>query len=177
MRFRAPQLERWLLSANPCATPLGRGDFRCYSSCEDREASIRPRPPLAPKRLVQLAVDPLIWMNMTMGKKLFLGFGILVLFVAVSGAVSIIMVQRIDADVVKLAQVEEPLEQAVLEMEINAGEAVRGVLDYVRHRQVEDRILVDDSIADFQLFATEFRREETRPARHRQLQGAIRSGL
>lgn len=113
---------------------------------------------MAPKRLVQLAVDPLIWMNMTIGKKLFLGFGILVPFVAVSGAVSIIMVQRIDADVVKLAQVEEPHEQAVLEMEINAGEAVRGVLDYVRHRQVEDRILVDDSIADFQRFATEFKR-------------------
>ena len=113
---------------------------------------------MAHKRLAQLAIAPLISMKMTIGKKLVLGFSILVLFMAVSGTVSIIMVQRIDAAVVKLAQVEEPLEEAVLEMEINAGETVRGVLDYTRHRQVEDQQLVDDSTADFHFFAAEFMR-------------------
>ena len=43
-------------------------------------------------------------------------------------------------------------------MEINAGETVRGVLDYTRHRQVEDQQLVDDSTADFHFFAAEFMR-------------------
>ncbi len=68
---------------------------------------------------------------MTIGKKLVLGFSILVLLLVVSGVVSIYMVGRIDASVVKLVEVEEPLEEAVMEMEINAGEAVRGVLERV----------------------------------------------
>ena len=63
---------------------------------------------------------------MTIGKKPVLGFSILVCLLAASGVVSIYAVQHIETDGVKLTEVEEPLEEAVLEMERNVGETVRG---------------------------------------------------
>ena len=58
--------------------------------------------------------------------------------------------------------IEEPLEQAVLEMEINAGESARAVLDYVRDSDPEHIEAMRDSDADFERFAADFERfEET----------------
>ena len=55
-------------------------------------------------------------------------------------------------------EVEEPLVHAVLEMEINAGETARAVLDYVRELETEHIEAMRDSEADFERFAADFER-------------------
>ena len=47
----------------------------------------------------------------------------------VNATVCIYLVQRMTRDVRQLAEVEQPLEEAILEMEINAGETAWAVFD------------------------------------------------
>ena len=61
-------------------------------------------------------------------------------------------------DVQHLAEIEEPLEEAVLEMEINAGETARALLDYVRDQQAHNIDKMHDSERDFERYAKEFER-------------------
>ena len=98
--------------------------------------------------------------------KLWLAFGLLVLILGVSGLVSYRSIQQIDRDLLRVVAVEEPLERAVLEMEINAGESARAVLDYVRDLAPEHIEAMRDSEADFERFAADFERlAETGEAR------------
>ena len=60
-----------------------------------------------------------------------MGFGLLVILLTTSGMVSYWQIQRIDADLIRIVDIEEPLEQAVLEMEIHAGETARAVLHHI----------------------------------------------
>ena len=78
-------------------------------------------------------------MKLTIGRKLALSFGALIVIMAITGLVSYWSINRINRDVVQLAEVEEPLEEAVLEMEINVGETGRGVLDYAEEEESEHR--------------------------------------
>lgn len=55
-----------------------------------------------------------------------------------------------------MTQIEEPLEEAVLEMEINAGETARAVLDYLREQDPKYINKKHDSEADFERYAAEF---------------------
>ena len=99
-------------------------------------------------------------------QKLWLSFMLLIAVLALSGFVSYHLIQRINKDVVQIARVEEPLKEAVLEMEINAAETTRAGLDYLRHRDPEDIEQIYDSEADFMRFAAEFNRlAETRQAK------------
>ncbi len=90
--------------------------------------------------------------------KLWLAFGLLVLVLAVSGLVSYRSIQQIDRDLRRFVAVEEPLERAALEMEINAGEGARAVLDYVRELAPEHIEARRDSEADFERFSRDFER-------------------
>ncbi|MCH9053849.1 MAG: MCP four helix bundle domain-containing protein, partial [Proteobacteria bacterium] len=90
--------------------------------------------------------------------KLWLAFGLLVLVLGISGLVSYRSIQRIDRNLRQIVAVEEPLEQAVLEMEINAGETARAVLDYVRDLEPKHIEAMRDSEADFERFAADFER-------------------
>lgn len=64
----------------------------------------------------------------------------------------------IDADLARIVRIEAPLQEAILEMEINVGETARAVLDYIRDRGDEDLKRMHDSEADFERFAAEFDR-------------------
>ena len=77
---------------------------------------------------------------------------------AISSLASYLYIGRIDSDVRQIVEVEQPLEQAVLEMEINAGETARAVLDYVREPLSEHREIILDSEADFERYAETFER-------------------
>ena len=100
-------------------------------------------------------VDPRDW---TVAGKLRVGFGLLILVLAISGAVSYRQILYIEKAVIQVVEVEEPLEQAILEMEINAGETARAVLDYVHDLKPDTIDRVRDSEADFERFAAEFDR-------------------
>ena len=69
-----------------------------------------------------------------------------------------ILVRRILSDMTRLVEVEEPLEQAVLEMEINAGETARAVLDYLVDHEERHLEQIRDSETDFDWYASQFRR-------------------
>ena len=59
--------------------------------------------------------------------KLRAGIAVLFLTMAVSSISSYFFLSRIDADLFQIVNIEEPLEQAVLEMEINANETSKRV--------------------------------------------------
>ncbi|QDT45785.1 Autoinducer 2 sensor kinase/phosphatase LuxQ [Gimesia alba] len=68
------------------------------------------------------------------GDRLKVAIGLLVLVQVVSGIVTLFQFSKINQDISQLVNVEEPLEESILEMEIKAGEIARAVLDYVRDR-------------------------------------------
>lgn len=68
------------------------------------------------------------------GDRLKIAFGLLVLVQVVSGIVTLFQFSKINQDISQLVNVEEPLEESILGMEIKAGEIARAVLDYVRDR-------------------------------------------
>lgn len=78
-------------------------------------------------------------------------FGLLVLVQVASGAVTLFQLSNINQDISQLVTVEEPLEESILEMEIEAGEMARAVLDYVRDRDqkhLEKLILARDQFQE-----------------------------
>ena len=89
-------------------------------------------------------------------ERLWLTLGLLVLIPLVGGLIAYRHVQQIGRDVIQVVAVKEPLEQAVLEMEINAGETARAVLDYIYDLEPEHLVVMRDSEADFQDFAARF---------------------
>ncbi len=71
----------------------------------------------------------------SIGDRLKIAFGLLVLVQVVSGIVTLFQIAKINQDISQLVNVEEPLEESILEMEIKAGESARAVLDYIRDRK------------------------------------------
>jgi len=59
--------------------------------------------------------NPLKWKT---SRKLLFGFGLLITIVALISLVAYQRIQDIDRDVAQVVDVEEPLERAILEMEI-----------------------------------------------------------
>ena len=103
-------------------------------------------------------IDPGESTNMRITHKLQLNT-LMVLALLVSNAVvAIFLVQRMTGDVQQLVEVEEPVEEAVLEMEINVGETARAVLDYIRDHDERDIDKMHDSERDFEDYALEFER-------------------
>ena len=94
----------------------------------------------------------------TITGKLWLSFGLLVFFVAINALAAFVLLERISSDVKQVAEVEEPLEEAILEMEINAGETARAVLNYIRDHEERYRKKAHDSESDFERYAAEFSR-------------------
>ena len=95
---------------------------------------------------------------MKIGHKLKLNSLVVLALLTAIIAVAIFSIFQIQKDVRQLAEVEEPLEQAILEMEINAGEAARAVLHYVWNPEERDLDKIHDSKRDFERYAREFER-------------------
>jgi len=92
----------------------------------------------------------------TVANRLAFGFGALLLLLIVSGLVSYSQICRIDNDLDQIVEIEGPLEQAVLEMEINSIETARAILNYVI--EPNDRFIkqVHESESRFEHYATNF---------------------
>ena len=71
-------------------------------------------------------------MRMTIAKKLWLSFGILILVLGVSGTISYLQIQKLNQALERFLSVQEPLEDALLEMEVNIGEGAISILAFVR---------------------------------------------
>lgn len=93
---------------------------------------------------------------MSISRILGLSAGLFLTVSVVSVVSQTILVRRMLSDLTQLAEVEEPLEQAILEMEINVGETARAVLDYIRDHEESDLERLRDSESDFQLYARQF---------------------
>ena len=105
--------------------------------------------------------------NWRLAHKLWLGFGVVILLSVASGIVSYSYIVRIERDLHQIAAIEEPLEQAVLEMEINAGEIARAVLGYVRNLDPKHLEAMQGSAAEFERFAADFERLAETDEEHR----------
>ena len=81
----------------------------------------------------------------------------LVLFMSLV-PVTVFLVHRMQSDSRQLAEVEEPLEQAVLEMEINVGETARWVLHFALDPDPRSLDAIIDSEGDFERYAKQFER-------------------
>ena len=60
---------------------------------------------------------------------------LVLVLLALNVVVAISLIRQIMRDVQKLTEVEQPLKQAVLEMEINASETSSALLDYIRDHE------------------------------------------
>ena len=71
-------------------------------------------------------------MRVTIAKKLWLGFGILILVLGVSAFISYLQIQKLNQALKQFLSVQEPLETALLEMEVNIEETAISILAFVR---------------------------------------------
>jgi len=85
-----------------------------------------------------------------------LGIGLILAALAAHGLSSHNLIQRINRDLLHLVNVEEPLQEALLEMEINAGETARAVLNSVNDLEARHLLRAHDSEEDFERFAAQF---------------------
>lgn len=89
-------------------------------------------------------------------RQMLAGFGLLIVIVSVITLISYQKIQNIDRDVAQVVDVEQPLERAVLQMEIRAGEVARAVFDYLKDRTPSDREKARDSMVAFERIAAEY---------------------
>ena len=103
---------------------------------------------------------------MTIGRKLWLGFGTLVLILLATGLVAGVGGRAEQRLLAELVSVEKPVDDAAHEMEINAIGTGLGILQYVSTGDPAYRERVADDEADFERFeAVHDRLSETREER------------
>jgi len=90
--------------------------------------------------------------------RLWLGFGALIALLLLTDFVSYRYTLRITGDLRQIVEIEEPLEEAVLEMEINAGETALAVLDYVRDQEPKHLETIRDAESDYEQYALQYQR-------------------
>ena len=95
---------------------------------------------------------------MKIGHKLKLNALVVLVLLTLSVAVAIFYFDRMQRDVRQMSEIGEPLEQAVLEMEINVLETARAVLDYIPDLEQEELDSIIDSERDFERYAQVFKR-------------------
>ena len=71
-------------------------------------------------------------MRITIAKKLWLGFAILILILGISGSVTYFQIEKSNRSLKQFLSVQEPLEEALLEMEISLGKTAISILAFVR---------------------------------------------
>ncbi|MDM8521079.1 GAF domain-containing protein [Anaerolineales bacterium HSG6] len=93
---------------------------------------------------------------MTITKKLWFSFGLLISVLLVSMLISSWQIQQIYQKVLRVVEVENPLEEAILEIKINVGESSGAVLHYVWDSEARKIEKIHDAKADFEKFTAKF---------------------
>ncbi len=91
-------------------------------------------------------------MKMTIGKKLGLGFGIVLLIFVISGSVTVSQLRGIKENLYNIVEVETPTSAAAYEMEINLIGTGFGVLGYLNDRDPVHLQRIKDDTEDFEEF-------------------------
>lgn len=92
----------------------------------------------------------------SIARQMWGSFALLLLVLSVSGLISSYLLLQVVAIVKQVVEVDDPLERATLEMEINVHEATEGILSYVfePHPRYIDRF--HDSLEDYERYAAQF---------------------
>ena len=93
---------------------------------------------------------------MTIARKLWLGFGALLLIFLLASLVIFLSERSISAALEEITGVEEPARAASFEMEINAVEMSRDVLDYLETGDGQYRELFENDSEDFERFESQY---------------------
>jgi PAS domain S-box-containing protein len=79
-----------------------------------------------------------------------------VIFLTTITLVSVFFVDRIQTDLRQLTEINEPLEKAVIGMEINARETARSITRYVQDLNAQSLLETMHSTSDFEVYASQF---------------------
>jgi len=99
-------------------------------------------------------------MKMTIGRKLGLGFGIVLLIFAISGLTTISRLGNISKNLERIVDEGQSKHQAAYEMEINLVGTGFGLLGYLEDRETEHKTRIANDIDDFATFLNQFRNLE-----------------
>ncbi|HIJ20838.1 MAG TPA: hypothetical protein HPP58_07315, partial [Deltaproteobacteria bacterium] len=95
-------------------------------------------------------------MRITIAKKLWLSFGILILVLGISGLVSYLQIQKLNGALRQVLVVSEPMDNALLEIEISIDEIARAIYGYIRTNEAWHLKTVQDSETSLKYFIDKF---------------------
>jgi len=101
-------------------------------------------------------MKPISQPRQTITGRLWLGFGLLILVVAVTLLIYYLQTQRISSGIRQTIEVQEPLERVVLQMQTNIDNNAQTVSHYISNRNPADAKKVRDSEVDFGKLTIEF---------------------
>ena len=97
-------------------------------------------------------------MRLTVAKKLWIGFGLLILIIVVTDLIINRSIESVEQRLLKVTEVEEPTSAAAYEMEINVIGTGLGVFKYLETGDPQYRARVADDEADFDRYKSEYDR-------------------
>jgi len=96
-------------------------------------------------------------MKFTIAKKLWGSFGVLIAVLTICGVIVYWQIHGINRVIEQLVEVREPLQEIILEMEINMGNTSRAVMGYVMERDPSHVKWLHDSEKEFEGLVSDFR--------------------
>jgi len=96
-------------------------------------------------------------MKSTIAKKLWGSFGVLIAVLTICGVIVYWQIHGINRVIEQLVEVREPLQEIILEMEINMGNTSRAVMGYVMERDPSHVKWLHDSEKEFEGLVSDFR--------------------
>lgn len=93
---------------------------------------------------------------MQIRSKLLAGNVLVLALLTTLAVVSVVLIQRIQSNLTHLSKVADPLEQVVLELEINAVETDQAVEEYILNQNKASLDLITDAEGDFGRYADQF---------------------
>ncbi len=94
--------------------------------------------------------------NLTIGGKLSIGFGVLLLLLVITGLILERSLRTIDANLIEITEVEEPESAAASEMEISLIGTGFAVFGYLNNRDPQYLQRIQDDAQDFAQFQQQF---------------------
>jgi CHASE3 domain sensor protein len=95
-------------------------------------------------------------MKSTIANKLWFSFWVLIAVLTICGVISYWQIHGINSVIKQLVEVREPLQEVILEMEINMGNTSRAVIGYVMDRDPSCIKRLHDSEKEFEGLVSEF---------------------
>ena len=95
-------------------------------------------------------------MKLTIAKKLWGSFGVLIAVLTICGGIAYWQIHGVNRVIEQLVEVREPLQEIILEMEINMGNTSRAVMGYTMDRDPSHIKWLHDSEKEFKGLVSDF---------------------